>query len=191
MLDRRIFRKIAGLPALALAGLALLASATVLAEREDAAQYFNRGANQYIDDQLEEARQTVEQGLQVHPGDQRLEELKKLLEQQEQQDQQKQDQQEQQKQDQQQNEDQKDQDQDKNEQEKQDQQKQDQQEKEQEKNQDQQEQQEQDREEQPSPDQISREEAEMLLDAMKQDEKAQREKMRIMLGRPQDVEKDW
>jgi len=31
----------------------------------------------------------------------------------------------------------------------------------------------------------------MLLDAMKQDEKAQREKMRIMLGRPQDVEKDW
>lgn len=44
---------------------------------------------------------------------------------------------------------------------------------------------------QPAPEQMTEEEAEMLLEAMKEEEQRQREKYRIQLGRPQPVDKDW
>ncbi len=64
----------------------------------------------------------------------------------------------------------------------------------QEQNQEQQSQQEEQQQEQPKPkplDEMSKEEAEMMLDAMKKNEKAQREQIQMLLGKPQPVDKDW
>jgi hypothetical protein len=41
------------------------------------------------------------------------------------------------------------------------------------------------------PEDMSKEEAMMLLDAMKAEEAAMREKLRLRLGRPVPVDKDW
>lgn len=175
--------------ALALAGLFLVSSGTgLLAKARSPDRYFNAGANRYIDDEIESAKQIVEEGLERYRNDPKLNAVKKLLDRQEQEDQKDQDQQDQdEKQDQQkQDEDQ----QDKNDQQDQNE-KQDQQDQERGDSQENQDKQKQEQQQQPTPEEISREEAEMLLDAMEQDEKAAREKMRLMLGRPQKVEKDW
>lgn len=79
-----------------------LISLPVLAQ--DTEQYFNNGANQYIAGNLEQARSTVMDGLRRDPDNQKLRELLKKINQQEDQNQQNQQQQDQQNQDQQQEE---------------------------------------------------------------------------------------
>jgi Ca-activated chloride channel family protein len=152
------------------------------------AEYFNQGAATFIRENPEQALAIVNEGLQLHPDDEPLLRLKALLEQQqesqtnqsEQNDQQEQSDQSDQsdksdpsdeEQDQEQEQDQ-DQDQDQNEEE------QDQQEK------------------QPQPGDLSEEEAEMVLDSLRQLEEAQRDQLMQEMIRRQmrdmpPVEKDW
>jgi len=166
------------------------------AAAEDADQLFNPAAKEYIYGHLPVASNLVYEALNKFPNDENLQKLKKLIEEQQQKDQQKQEQ------------DQKDQ--DKQDQDKKDQNKQDQQQKDQQK-QDQQNQQDQDQSEQsdqtdqanqnkeePQPAQpqqageMSPQEAQQLLDAMKQNEKDQRSSLRLYyLGQPIRVDKDW
>ena len=168
---------------------------------------FNESAYLYTDEKTDKALETVKQGLQHTPDNFELIELKKLLEkkqEEQKQQQQKQQEQEQQKQDQQ---DQKNQDQqnkEKQDQDKQDQQ--DQQDKEQQE-QDQQDQNQQDQQDQqdqadqqpqpqqaePKAEEMTPEEARMLLDAMRDEEQAQRDAMRMIMGSPEPPQnkKDW
>jgi len=173
--------------------------------------------------QLDEGIKTVEEALSMYENSillnaaddkakinfelalRKKEQLKQQKQQQQQnQDQQDQDQdQDQDQQDKQQNQDQQQQDQQQKDQQEQEQQQQEQQEQEQEQ-QEQQEQQPQegqaDGEEQqqqqaqpPASEEMTEEEAEMMLDAMKADEKAQRQRMRLIMGRPEPPTngKDW
>ena len=175
-------------------------------------ELFNPPAKEYILGNTPVASNLVTQALAKYPDDEKLQKLKKLIEQQQQQnkdqknkDKQNQDQkkQDQKKQDQK-NQDQKKQDQKNKDKQKQDKQKQDQkkqdqknqdQKKQDQKNKDQQEQKPQ--EAQPSPaqpqqaGQMSEEEAQQLLDAMKLNEKDQRTDLRPFLGQPVRVDKDW
>lgn len=151
--------------------------------------YFHPAASLYIHGDTTAASNLVARGLAEYPDDGKLKRLKELLEQQ---DQQQQNEDQQQKQDQQQNEDEQDQDQQEQE-DSQDPPQDDQQDQESQDNQDQ-DQADQQNQQQPEPqraDQMSRDEAERLLDAMKQEEKNKRLDLHPVLGRPVKVDKDW
>jgi outer membrane biosynthesis protein TonB len=173
-----------------------------MASAQTAMQLFNPAAKEYIYGNTPVASNLVEQALMKFPDDEKLLKLKKLIEEQKQkQDQQKQDQQ---KQDQQ-NKDQNQKDQKQNQDQKKDQKNQDQQ-NQQDQQQKQNEDQKQDQANQKQkPDQqqnqqpaqpkrageMSPEEAQQLLDAMKQDEQDQRANLKPYLGGPVRVNKDW
>ena len=169
-------------------------------------ELFNPAAREYIVGNNAGASNLVTQALQQYPTDEKLQKLKELIDQQNQdqknqdqknQDQKNQDQknQDQQNQDQQ-NQDQQNQDQQNQDQQNQDQQNQDQQNQDQQ-NQDQQPEKQEPQEAQPSQAQshqageMSEEEAQQLLDSMKQNEKDLRSDLRPFLGRPVKVDKDW
>jgi type IV secretory pathway VirB10-like protein len=163
-----------------------------MASAQTAMQLFNPAAKEYIYGNTPVASNLVEQALVKFPDDEKLLKLKKLIEEQKQkQDQQNKDQkQKDQKQDQDKNKDQKSQ----NQQNQQDQQ--------QKQNEDQKQNQ---ADQKPKPDQqqnqqpaqpkqageMSPEEAQQLLDAMKQDEQDQRANLKPYLGGPVRVDKDW
>jgi ABC-type Zn2+ transport system substrate-binding protein/surface adhesin len=150
-------------------------SSTVSAQT--AMQLFNPAAKEFIYGNTPVASNLVEQALTHYPDNEKLLKLKKLIEEQKQN--QKQDQQKQ----------------------KQDQQKQDQQQKDQNQKDKQQEQDKKDQADQQKDQQqpaqpkqageMSPEEAQQLLDAMKQDEQDQRANLKPYLGNPVRVEKDW
>ncbi|HNS81578.1 MAG TPA: hypothetical protein PKM67_08985 [Kiritimatiellia bacterium] len=128
--------------------------------------YFNESAYLYTDKKQEKALEKVNTGLQSYPDNPKLKMLKELLEKSSQQ---------QQEQEQPQNQPEQNQDQ------------QNQQPQEEQSGQDEQ-------QEQPQPkpsDEMSKEEAEMMLDAMKKNEKSQREQIQMLLGKPLPVDKDW
>ena len=160
------------------------------ASAETAIELFNPAAREYIVGNTGMASNLVTQALMRYPDDEKLKKLKELIEQQ---------QQEQEQQDQQQNQDQQQeqQDQQQQKQDQQQQQEQEQQEQEQQGEQQQQPEEQEPQQAQPSeapPQQageMSEEEAQQLLDAMKLNEKDQREKLRRVLGRPVQVDKDW
>ena len=170
------------------AAILILASVAVAGLADNLASdsvYFHPAASLYIQGNMDGASNLVERGLAAFPDDGKLKRLKELLENQQQEEQQDQDQQ-----DQQQNED-----------EEQEQEQQDQNQDEQEQDQDEQEQQDQQQNEseqqdqqQPEPqraEQMSQDEAERLLDAMKQEEKNKRLELHPVMGRPVKVDKDW
>ena len=149
---------------------------------QTAMELFNPPAKEYIFGNNEVASNLVTQALAKYPDDEKLQKLKELIEQQqEQQDQQNQDQQ---------NQDQPD------ESDPSDSSDQEQQEQDQQQNEQQPEEQEP-QEAQPSEAQpqqageMSEEEAQQLLDAMKQNEKDQRSDLTPYLGQPVRVDKDW
>jgi outer membrane biosynthesis protein TonB len=147
-----------------------LAVAAVADDLEYDSAYFHPAASLYIQGNMAGASNLVARGLAEFPDDGKLKRLKELLENQ-QEDQQKQDQEQQEDQEQ----DQKQQDQEAQDQEPQDQQQNDQQ-------------------QQPEPqraEQMSQDEAERLLDAMKQEEKNKRLELHPVMGRPVNVDKDW
>ncbi len=175
---------------------ALLLTGT--ASAQTATTRFNPAAREYIVGNTAAASNLVTSALMEYPDDEKLQKLKELIEQQqEQQDQQNQDQQNQD----QQNQDQQNQDQQNQDQQNQDQQDQDQQQdpsdEKQEENQSQDSEQQDPQEAQPSEAQpqqageMSEEEAQQLLDSMKQNEKDQRSDLRPYLGQPVRVDKDW
>lgn len=186
-----------GVASVCLVAFCLCSFASVSAVDEGGAEaFFRKGANSYIGKQMKEAKQYCEAGLKKHPSDRKLQELEKLLEQQEKTQDQQQDQKKQKKQNQQQND-------QKKQQPEQDQQKKEQQEEEQQ-NKEHREQRpkqqssdqqkgakQQQKEQRRKPKEMTKEEAKQILDAMKQEEKAKRDKMRMMLGRPQKVDKNW
>lgn len=156
--------------------------------------YFHPAASMYIHGDAAGASNLVHSGLAQFPDNGKLLRLKELLEkQQEQEQQQNQDQQNQD-----QNQDQQDQ-QDQND----DQQNQDQNQDQQDQNQDQEDQQDQNEPEQPQDqnqqqqqeppraEEMSQDEAERLMDAMKQDEETKRLQLQPVLGAPVKVDKDW
>jgi type IV secretory pathway VirB10-like protein len=166
------------------------------ASAETPMELFNPAAREYIIGNTPTASNLVVRALQKYPNDEKLQKLKELIEQQQQQnqDQQNQDQQNQD----QQNQDQQNQDQQNQEQQNQEQQNQDQQNQEEQQNQEQEQSgEEKPQEAQPSQaqpqlaGQMSEEEAKQLLDAMKLNEKDQRTDLRPILGRPVRVDKDW
>ncbi|MCO5045403.1 MAG: hypothetical protein M9963_10895 [Kiritimatiellae bacterium] len=170
--------------------LALLLAGTALAADDSSKDYFDHGAENYTHDDIEKARSWVDEGLQLYPGDHSLTALKQLLEQQQQQQQQQKDKNQQSGQQGQEQKQQQDQSQN------QDQQKDEQQEKAQ---------------QQPSPSQsevgdesktndqqmaMSPEEAERMLDAMREKEAAERariveDQIRQESQKLPMVEKDW
>ena len=167
------------------------------AHAETARELFNPTAKEYIVGNTAAASNLVTQALVQYPTDEKLQKLKKLIEQQKQQKDQQKQQQDQKNQDQQnkdkQKQDQKDQDQ--KDQEQKDQKRKDQDQKDQQQNQDQADQK-QDPDQQPSAQprqagEMSPEEAQQLLDAMKQDEQDQRTNLKPFLGGPVRVDKDW
>jgi len=152
--------------------------------------YFNTGANLYIEDKSDEALAQVITGLEYFPGNRELTKLKELLEKE------KEEQEQQQKQDKNQEED-KEQEQEKQEQEQQqqeqEQKEQEQQQQQQQQQQEQQNQQEQQQQQQPQPQQISKQDAERMLEALKNDENKTLEKVQLQKvpGQVRKVEKDW
>lgn len=172
--------------------LILLICLAGVAAAQTAREMFNPPAKEYILGNNAAASNLVTQALSKYPDNEQLQKLKELIEQQ-QQDQQNQDQQNQDQQNQdQQNQDQQNQDQQNQDQQNEDQQNQDQQEQE---PQEQEPQKQEPQEAQPSQPQqageMSEEEAQQLLDAMKQNEKDQRTDLRPILGQPVRVDKDW
>ncbi|MBN2702778.1 MAG: hypothetical protein JXR23_01070 [Pontiellaceae bacterium] len=165
---------------LTLATAASVYAETVEEELDIDNTFFHPAAGSYIHGDTTTASNLVAQGLVQYPDDPKLIELKKLLEQQQQQQQQQQEKQ--QSQDEQQ---QKEQDQ---EPEQKDQQQEDQQDAQQ---QQPEEQQPQSIQSQKSEEELSQEEAMRLLDAMKQEEERRRRQLKIQVGRPVKVEKDW
>jgi outer membrane biosynthesis protein TonB len=165
------------------------------ASAQTAEQLFNPAAKEYIYGNTSVASNLVEQALNRFPDDEKLQKLKKLIEQQKQQkDQQKKN--DQQKQDQKKNDDQKNkQDQkqgNKDQRKEQDQQKQNPLKKDQSSSSDQKEQQNPPQAAQPKQaGEMSPQEAQQLLDAMKQNEKDQRANLTPYLGAPVRVDKDW
>jgi outer membrane biosynthesis protein TonB len=150
--------------------LAALAAAAIADNPEADSTYFHPAASLYIQGSMAAASNLVARGLAEFPDDGKLKRLKELIEQQ---------QQNEQNQDQQQN----DEPQDDNDrdQEPQDDNDRDQEPQEQTK-------------QQPEPqraEQMSQDEAERLLDAMKQEEKNKRLELHPVMGHPVKVEKDW
>lgn len=169
----------------------------IASAQKTATSLFNPAAKEYINGENAAASNLVSQALAQFPTDEKLQKLKKLIEEQkEQQDQQQQQQnQDQQNQD---NQDQQNQDQENQDQQNQDQQEPEEQEEDQqdEEQADQEEPSEEDEQEsQPTPaqqaGQMSEEEAKQLLDSMKLNEKDQRSDKRPFLGAPVRVDKDW
>ncbi|MDZ8119245.1 hypothetical protein [Pontiella agarivorans] len=156
--------------------------------------YFHPAASMYIHGDAAGASNLVHTGLAQFPDNGKLLRLKELLDQQQQnQDQQNQDQQDQNQDQDQQNQDQQEQN---NDQQNQDQQNQDQQDQ----NQDQQsppepeqpqEQNQPAQQEPPRAEEMSPDEAERLMDAMKQDEETKRLMLQPVMGAPVKVDKDW
>jgi Ca-activated chloride channel family protein len=144
------------------------------------ATYFHPAASRYIHGDTTSASNLVVQGLSIDPEDGKLLRLKELLEQQQEQ---------QQNQDDQQNQDQQQQDQqeDQNQDQQDEPPKQNPEEQEQEQEQDQQDQQ----AKPPSAEEMSADEAEQLLDAMKQEEQNKRLQLHPVMGAPVKVDKDW
>lgn len=145
-----------------------LAVATLADNLESDSAYFHPAASLFIQGNTAGASNLVVRGLAEFPDDGKLKRLKELLENQ-QQDQQNQDQ------------------------EQQDQENQDQEDQEQQ-DQEPQDQEPQDQQQQPEPqraEQMSQDEAERLLDAMKQEEKNKRLELHPVMGRPVNVDKDW
>jgi len=145
-----------------------------LAELADSdATYFHPAASLYIHGDSSNSSNLVAKGLSIFPEDGKLLRLKELLDQQ---------------QEQQQEQDNQDQQQDDHQQEQDDQQDQ------QEEQENQQEDQNQEQQEQPEPpraEQMSQDEAERLLDAMKQEEETKRLQLHPVMGAPIKVDKDW
>jgi outer membrane biosynthesis protein TonB len=157
-----------------------LAVAAVAANPEADSTYFHPAASFFIQGNTAGASNLVARGLAEFPDDGKLKRLKELLENKQQQDQQKNDQQQDQEQQDQQQDEQQDQEQQNQNDPKQD-------------PADQQDQQQQDQQ-QPEPqraEQMSQDEAERLLDAMKQEEKNKRLELHPVMGRPVQVDKDW
>ncbi|VGO17858.1 hypothetical protein PDESU_06460 [Pontiella desulfatans] len=152
--------------------------------------YFHPAASMYIHGDTASASNLVVQGLAHYPENGKLLRLKELIDQQQEQNQDQDDQQQNQDQ-------QNEQDQNQDQQQDQDQQNQDEQqnEQDQQQNQDQQQQdQQQDPQQQQEPpraEQMSQDEAERLLDAMKQEEENKRLQLHPVLGAPVKVDKDW
>ena len=153
--------------------LAIVASAN---ETDVDASYFHPAASLYIHGDATSASNLVATGLSLFPEDGKLLRLKELLEQQQEQQQNQDDQQDQ------------DQQQDDQQQDQQDQE-QDQQDQDQEQQDEPQEQPQQP--EPPSAEQMSADEAEQLLDAMRQEEQNKRLQLHPVMGAPVNVEKDW
>jgi hypothetical protein len=157
-----------------------------VATAQTATELFNPAAREYIYNNTVVASNLVTKALQKFPDDEKLLKLKELIEQQQQQNQQQQDQQNQQSQQDQKNQEQSDSSVPSESSDPQKQQPEEQQSEEQ-KPQDQ----------QPAPAQpqqageMSEEEAKQLLDAMKQNEKDQRQDLRPYLGPPVRVRKNW
>ena len=160
-------------------------AAAVLAEPVDVdSAFFHPAASMYIHGDATSASNLVAQGLSIFPEDGKLLRLKELLEQQEEQKQNEdnQDQQNQQ-----------DQNQDEQEQNK-DEQDQNKENPPQDEQQDDQKQEQDEQAPEPEPpraEQMSQDEAERLLDAMKQEEENKRLQMHPVMGRPVKVDKDW
>jgi hypothetical protein len=154
--------------------------------------YFHPAASMYVQGNSAGSSNLVYTGLSKFPDNGKLLRLKELLDQQQEQEQNEdqnddknEDQQDQDPQDQEQNEDQQDQDQNQDEQD-QDQNEQDQQD-------DQQNPEEEESQQQPPPsaEQMSEDEAQRLLDAMKQEEETKRLQLHPVMGAPVKVDKDW
>ena len=152
-------------------------SGEVTSTQETARAYFDGAATTFVKRDPQEALHQVQNGLHVYPGDFYLTELERLLKQQQQQQNQKQEQNEKSKQ--------QSQDQQQQQQNKQDQQKLDQQQ------QAQKQQADQKQAEEKNPESMTEKEAALLLDSLKEDEQSKRADMRIYLGQPHPVEKDW
>ena len=146
-------------------------AATSLAETGEVdidAAYFHPAASLFIHGDTTSASNLVARGLSLYPEDGKLLRLKELLEQQ---------------QEQQKNEDDQQQNQDQQQEDQQDQQDQ---------NQEEQQQDQQDQQtEPPSAEEMSADEAEQLLDAMRQEEQNKRLQLHPVMGAPVNVEKDW
>lgn len=165
--------------------LLLGCAASVWAKPVDVdATYFHPAASLYVQGDSTSSSNLVVKGLSLFPEDGKLLRLKELLDQQNEEDKDQQ----QQDQDQQEDQEQDDQEQEQDQQEEQD----DQQQQEDEQNQDQQDQQDQPQEpEPPRAEQMSQDEAERLLDAMKQEEETKRLQLHPVMGAPVKVDKDW
>ena len=186
---------------LSILSLSLFVASASMAQTNVAsdAEFFHPAASQFIQGDSTSSSNLVARGLSIEPDNAKLLRLKQLLEQQEQ------DKKDQEQQDEQDKKDQEEQDK-KDQQEKDDQQKKDdQQQKDQDEKQDQ-EQKEQDQQEPqengeenadqpppqpPRPEQMTPDEAQQLLDAMKQEEKHKRSQLRPIHGSPIQVDKDW
>lgn len=141
--------------------------------------YFHPAASLYIHGDSTTASNLVANGLSIQPEDGKLLRLKELLDQEQEQDQENKDQ----------DKDQQDQEQQQDQQDQQDQQ---QEQGQDEQNQDQEQQ--EDESQQPEPpraEQMSQDEAESLLDAMKQEEENKRLQLHPVMGAPVKVDKDW
>ena len=162
----------------------LFFSAALFAGAQTADQWFNQTAREYIYRNTEEASNLVHRALANYPDDEKLQKLKKLIEEQ-------QEQQQQQQQNQDQNQDQQNQEQsDSSDQQNENQPEQENSEPEQ--NQEQENEPAEPQEaEQRQPGELSEEEALQLLDAMKQNEQDRRANLHPYLGPPVQVEKDW
>ena len=160
-----------GLVCILLASLFATPLAAQTGEVDIDATYFHPAASLYIHGDTTGASNLVAKGLSVFPDDGKLLRLKEVLEQQQEQ-QQNENNQQQQNQDQQQDDQQQDQ--------------QDQQQDQQDQNQEQPQQ-----PEPPSAEQMSADEAEQLLDAMRQEEQNKRLQLHPVMGAPVKVDKDW
>lgn len=149
-------------------------------------EYFDKGSELYIHGKNVEAKSAVMAGLTKYPGNVELTQLRKLLEEEDENEDKK-------------DQDKKDQDQkDKeDEQEKQDQDKKDQEDQEKDQDQqdkDQQKEQEQDQQPEPNPNEMSKENAEQILEALQQDEREVKEKVdeqKKINVRTKRVDKEW
>jgi hypothetical protein len=158
-----------------------IAAAAFADTAEIDAQYFHPAASLYIQGDSAGASNLVAQGLSTYPDDGKLKRLKELLDQQQEQEQQ----------------DQKDQ-QDQQQDEQQDQDNQQQEQQDQESDQNQQDGQEpqdsQPEPQQPEPqsaEQMTPDEAQQLMDAMRQEEQNKRLQLHPVMGAPVKVDKDW
>ncbi len=150
--------------------------------------YFHPAASLYIQGDTTSASNLVAKGLSIYPDNGKLKRLKELLEKQQKQDQKDKDNQQNKDKDKDKDKDKKKQDQDQDK--KKDDKKQDQDKKQnQQENKDQQQQ--QPPEPQPSTEQMSKDEAEQLLDAMRQEEQNKRMQLHPVFGAPVKVDKDW
>lgn len=159
--------------------------------------YFHPAASMYVQGNSAGASNLVYSGLAEFPDNGKLLRLKELLDQQQKQNQ---DENKDQDQNQDENKDQQDQEQNKDQDKEQDpqdednqdqEQNEDQQDQNQDQNQDQEQQQDQAQQQPPSAEQMSKDEAERLLDAMKQEEENKRLQLIPVRGKPVQVDKDW